>query len=530
MEFNLADILESVVDVVPDREMVVAGDARRTYRQLDDRANRLAHHLADQGVGAGDHVGIYAHNCVEFVEAMYGCWKIGAVPINVNYRYVENELRYLIGNADLVGLVYQKRFAPLVARLAPDFGELTTLLQVHDASGEDPGQVAGSVAYEDAVGAAAPDRDFGPRSGDARYVLYTGGTTGMPKGVVWRHEDIFLAALAAMLPPLSSADQVADHVGDPRGVMSIAPLIHGGAQWTILNYFHVGQRVVIWTEPTFDADPILRLAAQEAVEGLAIIGDGMGRPIADALHSHDYGLSLDMIGSGGAMLSKPVKEQLRAALPGAFVIDSFGASETGHQGMVNDLDGPAAGPRFTMNDETTVLDDDLVPVEPGSGTVGRLARSGHIPLGYYQDPEKTAETFPTIDGRRWVLPGDSATVDADGTITVLGRGSQCINSGGEKIFPEEVEDVLRSHPAVFDALVCGVPDERFQERVVALVQPRDGIVPTLAELQDHVRAQLAGYKVPRELILGPVQRTNVGKPDYVWARAHACDLLGIDPG
>jgi fatty-acyl-CoA synthase len=534
MEFNLADLYECLCDAAPDREVLVAGHHRLTFAELDARANRLAHHLLDAGVRAGDHVGIYSWNRAEHVEAYLACWKMRAVAINVNYRYVAAEMRYLIDNADMVAMIYERQYGPLLAELAPGFPALATFVVLDDGDDVALDAVPGAVEYEAALAAASPERGFVPRSGDDLYMLYTGGTTGMPKGVMWRQEDIFFAAMSIGAEPPATPEAIAQRIVDgqtPTTSIATAPLMHGSAQWTLGNAFFGGNRCVLYCEHGFNADSLLRLAERERALSVSIVGDGMGRPIADALTTGTYDLSgLMVLASGGAMLSKGVKEDLRRALPGVIIADSFGASETGAQGTVRDFDGPAAGPRFSMGPQTTVLGDDGKPVAPGSGRIGKLARTGNIPLGYYKDPEKTAATFPVVDGVRWVVPGDFATIEADGSIVVLGRGSQTINSGGEKIFPEEVEDALRSHPDVFDALVCGIPDPRFTERVVALVQPREGRTPTLADLQAHCRTQLAGYKVPRELVLGPVQRTNIGKPDYVWARQRALEVLSADNG
>jgi 3-oxocholest-4-en-26-oate---CoA ligase len=307
---------------------------------------------------------------------------------------------------------------------------------------------------------------------------------------------------------------------DARAIPMVnAPMMHGGGQWMAFITFFGGGTVVLKCDRHFDPDRIWRTVERERCNSVMVVGDAMGRPLAEALAApgarYDTS-SVIIVGSGGAILSPPVKGQLRAQLPNAMVIDSFGASETGAAGSVFDSDGPSAGPRFTMGEFMTVLDDELRPVEPGSGVVGRLARRGHIPLGYYKDDEKTAATFVTAaDGARWVVPGDFAVVEADGTITLLGRGSVCINSGGEKVYPEEVEAVLKSHPDVFDAVVVGVPDDRYVERVAAIVKARPGAEPSLEELQDHARNKLAGYKLPRQLLLAEtIPRTPVGKPDY----------------
>jgi fatty-acyl-CoA synthase len=389
-----------------------------------------------------------------------------------------------------------------------------------------------AVRYEDALAAASPVRDFEPRSSDDPYFLYTGGTTGMPKGVMWRAEDIFFAALGGGgfgQPPIEKPEELAERLSPPetRSVQMVnAPMMHGGGQWVTFITFYAGGTAVLNTQHHFDPDEVWRIVAREHCTGVMVVGDAMGRPLAEALAAPgaDYDTSsVVVIGSGGAILSPTVKDQLRAQLPDARVMDSFGASETGAGGSVFDTRGPAAGPRFTMGAFMTVLDGDDRPIAPGSGVVGRLARRGHIPLGYYKDEEKTAATFVTDpDGIRWVVPGDSATVEGDGTITMLGRGSVCINTGGEKVYPEEVEAALKAHPDVFDAVVVGVPDDRFVERIAALVQPRPGTTVTLADLQAHCRGRLAGYKVPRRLVvLDELVRTPAGKPDYRWAKTTA---------
>jgi len=521
MEFNLADLYEIVADAVPDRLALVAGDRRLTYGQLDERANRFAHHLLDHGVEPADKVAIYSWDRAEWVEAMLGTYKARAVPVNVNYRYVADETRYILDNSDAVVVVHERAFSPLVATIRADLPMLRHAVVLEDGSDAS----ADAIPYEDALAATSPARDFEPRSADDLYLLYTGGTTGVPKGVMWRAEDIFFAALGGGgfgQPPIAKPEELAERIRaeDARAIPMVnAPMMHGGGQWMAFINLYAGGTVVLNCDRHFDPDRIWRTVERERCNSVMVVGDAMGRPLAEALAapgaSYDTS-SVIVVGSGGAILSPAVKEQLRAQLPNAMVMDSFGASETGAAGSVFDTQGPAAGPRFTMGEFMTVLDDDLLPVAPGSGVVGHLARRGHIPLGYYKDDEKTAATFVTAaDGARWVVPGDFAMVEADGTITLLGRGSVCINSGGEKVYPEEVEAALKAHPDVFDAVVVGVPDDRYVERVAAIVQSRPGAEPSLEELQDHARAKLAGYKLPRQLVLTEaIPRTPVGKPDY----------------
>jgi acyl-CoA synthetase (AMP-forming)/AMP-acid ligase II len=523
VEFNLADLFEAVVDAVPEREAIVDGDTRLTYADLDDRANRLAHALASHGIGAGDHVGLWLYNGKEYLEGMLAAFKLRAVPINVNYRYVADELRYLFTDADLKAVVHEADFADTLAEVRPE----VPLLRWSVARGDE---------YEAAL-ATAPGggvRDFGPRSPEDLYVLYTGGTTGMPKGVMWRAEDIFFGALQggnAGGAPIDRPEQIADaaRVGGGR-TLPACPFMHGTAHWVAFWAFFAGGVVVISPDRKLDADRLLQLVGDEQVTFLVIVGDAFARPLVDALEALDASgarpdlSSLSAILSGGAILSPAVKDALIERLPSTIVIDGFGASETGGQGQMIATAGAADGrPRFRVSDDTTVLDDDGNPLPPGSGEVGRLARRGRIPVGYYKDEAKSAATFPMINGVRWAVPGDMATIEADGTITLLGRGSVSINTGGEKVFPEEVEAALKSHPAVFDAVVVGVPDERWGERVTAVIAVRDGhTAPSIDELADHTKRHVAGYKVPREVVVvADIVRSPSGKPDYRWAKATA---------
>ncbi|MEX2159831.1 MAG: acyl-CoA synthetase [Dehalococcoidia bacterium] len=526
MEFNLADLFEDVADAVPEREAIVCGNRRLTFAQLDERATRLAHWLRAQGLGKGDHIGLYLYNGSEYMEASLAAYKIRAVPININYRYVEEELRYLFDNADLAGVIHHREFAPRIAAIASDLPKLRTFLAVEDGSDADCSTI-GSSDYEEAIAASPSTRDFPPRSADDLYILYTGGTTGMPKGVMWRHEDLFFAALSGGNPygaPPERPEQVAENAKSSADVTSfpVAPLMHGAAQWAAMIFLYAGGKTILAPGKRFDPAQVWRLVEDEKVQALSIVGDAIGRPLAEALDESYDTSSLMVIGSGGATFSDAVKEQLRAKLPNTILLDTFGGSEGGNQGHGVERDPGAQGPRFQGHDHTAVLDEHHRPIAPGSGIAGMLARRGHIPLGYYKDPEKTAKTFLDIDGTRWVIPGDMAIIEADGAITLLGRGSQCINSGGEKVFPEEVEAALRKHPAVFDAVVVGLPDERWGERVAAVVQLRDGQALTLEDVDAHARQHIAGYKVPRLLcVVDEMMRQPSGKADYRWAKEQA---------
>jgi acyl-CoA synthetase (AMP-forming)/AMP-acid ligase II len=527
VEFNLADLFESIADAVPDRTALVCGDARRTYAQLEARANCCAHALRARGVRAGEVVGLYLQNGVEYLEAMIGCYKLRAVPVNVNFRYVEDELRYLLDDADAVAVVHHRAFADRVAAVRPSLPALRVVLSVDDGSGVDLTN-AGSEDYESALAGASRARDFEPRAGDDLFVLYTGGTTGMPKGVLWRQEDIFFAGLlggSPAGPPPERPEDVAVRAAasQPQAAMTAAPLIHGAAQLGSWIALLQGWKAVL--VPRFDPNAVWQAVQDERVLTLSIVGDAMARPLAEALVPGRWDLSgLAVLGSAGAIWSQVVKDQLRKGLPNLILLDSFGASETGAQGM--DAGGVQAdgGIRFRMNANTVVLDEDDRPVEPGSGRVGRLAMRRRVPLGYWKDPAKTARTFVTIDGVRHVLVGDLARPESDGTVTVFGRGSQCINSGGEKIFPEEVEGALKSHPAVFDAVVVGVPDAHWGEAVAAVIEPRPGARPPLDEVIAHCRQHVAGYKAPRFVhVVERIVRSPSGKPDYPWARRVATD-------
>jgi acyl-CoA synthetase (AMP-forming)/AMP-acid ligase II len=527
--FNLADLFESVVDAVPDRLAVVCGGRRLTYAQLDARANRLAHQLLALGVQPGEHVGVQLYNGTEYLESMLAAFKVRAVPVNVNYRYVAGELRSLFRDADLAVLVHQRELGPRVQDVIGDVPTLRHLLYVDDASAAEV--PAGSTELEAAVAGHPAGRDFAPRSGGDLHIIYTGGTTGAPRGVMWRHEDLFFSGMAGGNPsgePAERPEQVAERAvaGGVLVSFPVPPLMHGAAQLgSFINFFLGGVVVLI---PRFDPVEVWRLVERERVNTLSLVGDAMARPLAEAL---DGGLEVDVsslfvFSSAGAIFSAFVREQLHRLLPNVMLMDNYGASETGFQGRNTPDSSPEAGLKFAMNAHTTVLDDELRPVEPGSGAVGRVALSGRIPVGYYGDPVKTREVFVEVDGRRYVMPGDLALVNADGTVTVLGRGAQCINSGGEKIFPEEVEAALKSHPDVFDAVVVGVPDERWGEGVAAVVASRPGRAATLDALRAHCEERIARYKLPRVLVDVPeVVRSPSGKPDYGWAREVATRRL-----
>lgn len=532
MEHNLADLFECTADTVPDRVALVYEDRRLTFADLEERSNRLAHHLTEAGVGPGDHVGIYCYNRSEYLEAMLAAFKIRAVPINVNYRYVEDELRYLFTNADIVALIHDRCFSPRVAAVREEIPTLRHLVLIEDGSAEAPA-MPNELEYEAALAAASAARDFPSRSADDLYILYTGGTTGMPKGVMWRHEDVFYAAMGggggSTGRPITSPEEIADRAQAPAMTMLTAcPFMHATGQWGGFSTLLTGGKLVIDPMVHFDAGRILGLIEQERVNTLLLVGDASVSPIIDALEKdvverpgHERDLrSLRVLMSSGAMLSPKHKETMFKLMPKLIIFDGFGSSESGMQATTfTAAEQPLGELRFKAGANTTVVDEQLRPVERGSGAIGRVASKARVPIGYYKDPDKTAATFVEIDGDRWVIPGDMATIDTDGTIRLLGRGSLCINSGGEKIYPEEVESALRSHPDVADAVVIGMHDDRWGEHVTAVVSPRPGCVPTLDQLDAHCRTTIAGYKVPRELhLVERVERLATGKPDYAWAK------------
>ena len=543
MEFNAADIFEGVVDRVPDREAIVHGSTRLTYKELDARSNKAANALKKLGIKKGSHIGIYAFNCVEWLEIMLGAYKLCAIPININYRYVEEELKYLIDNADLEAIFYHKQFSNKLKNIKSHLPLLKDFICIEDNSGK--GDVIDkSYNFEDLIANEDESRLEVDRSGDDKYILYTGGTTGMPKGVVWRMEDVLMtlgggidAVTGEKYPtPEAFADKC---LQDQTIALALAPFMHGGAQWQSFNSFFSGWKLIINDQVSFDADYVWEVVAKEKVMNLTIMGDAMGRPLCDALpRAIEKGLdlsSLFVLSSTASVFSASIKDTILEYLPNLFLIDAVGSSETGATGVnIHTKDGKlkdsGGGPKFTKPNFSEILNLDTKEVIPPSDTetIGYLARKGHVPVAYYKDEEKSKKTFIEVGGVRYSIPGDMAKYEEDGQMTLLGRGSVSINSGGEKIFPEEVEMALKAHPNIFDCLVVGVKDDRWGQKVVAVIQRRENDELSLDDIKDVASKYIASYKMPKEIVFSElIERDPSGKPNYQWAQEFANSKLEI---
>ncbi|WP_168703330.1 acyl-CoA synthetase [Gordonia paraffinivorans] len=530
MAYTIADLIEHAVDLVPERVALESGDRGRTYAELEERSNALAHKLRELGVEPGDRVGLYSRNTIESVEAMVAVFKARAVMVNVNYRYVEPELEHIFTDSGMKVLIHERRYSERVCNTLPKSPSIEHRIAIEDGSSTDL-CCAGhgdAIRYEDAIAESSAARDFEERSDDDLYMLYTGGTTGKPKGVVWRQEDVWRVLGGGI--DWYTSEPVPDEwhlarTGAEGGQLvryPIPPFIHGGSQWAVFQSLFAGGKAVVY--PEFSGPTAWEVVERHKVNVIFITGDAMGRPMIEALgEGREYDLSsVVSIASSACLFSPSVKEQFVERFPNAVIVDAIGSSETGFGGLgiVSKGTPHTGGPRVKADSETHVLREDGTPVEPGSGEVGVLARSGHVPLRYHNDPEKSAKTFKVFDGVRYSIPGDHATIEADGTITMLGRGSVSINTGGEKVFPEEVEGALKAHPDVFDTVVVGVPDERWGQRVAAVIAARDGARPSLESLNDVVRKELAGYKCPRSVwFVDEIKRSPAGKPDYRWGAA-----------
>jgi acyl-CoA synthetase (AMP-forming)/AMP-acid ligase II len=537
--WNLADIWESVADALPDAPAQVHGERRFTWAEFDRRADGVAGALLELGVGRQSTVAQYLYNCPEYLESVYGAWKAALVPVNTNYRYGDDELVYLWDNADAVAVVFHGAFADTVGRVRARVPKVGLWLWVDDGSGACP---PWATPYEEVAGSATGRvRPPWGRDGDDLYLLYTGGTTGMPKGVMWRQDDIahLLNQGAAVPYPEDATYDDLRRVRTERGPglrgVPACPLMHGTGALISFGVLADGGCVICLPSRAFSAEELLDTIEAERANAAVIVGDAFAKPILRALDAEPgrWDLSsLLLVYSSGVMWSEPVKQGLLRHHPGMLLVDALGSSEAIGMGVSTSSAG--ASPRtatFRLGDNAVVIGDDGRLVEPGSGEVGRVGIRGRVPVGYYKDPEKSAATFPVIDGVRYSVPGDFATVEADGSITLLGRGSVVINTGGEKVFPEEVEEAVKRHPGVRDAVVVGVPDERFGEAVTAVVELEPGAALDEAAVIGTVKAELAAYKAPkRVLAIDTIGRAPNAKVDYRRLKAYAADAVATHSG
>jgi 3-oxocholest-4-en-26-oate---CoA ligase len=540
-QFTVPAVAAAVAAAIGDRELIIQGERRYTYAEIIERSNRLAAYLHSRGLGchtersalAGhqvgqDLVGLYAYNGNEFVEALLGAFAARVAPFNVNFRYVKSELQYLLADSGATALIYHSAFAPRVAEVLPDLPQLRVLIQIADDSGN--ALVDGAVDYESAIESAPPSPSI-EHSPDDLYVLYTGGTTGMPKGVLWRQHDIFMTSFGGRNlmtgEPFGSVDEIVAAVASGPGtkLMILPPLIHGAAQWSVMTAITTGQSVVFPSVVDhLDAEDVVRTVEREKVSTVTVVGDAMARPLVAAIEKGIADVSsLVVVANGGALLTPFVKQRLIEVLPNAIVVDGVGSSETGAQMHHLSMSGAVSTGIFNAGPDTSVAAEDLGSIlQPGHDGMGWLAQRGYVPLGYKGDAAKTAATFPVIDGVRYAVPGDRARHRADGVIELLGRDSVTINSGGEKIFAEEVETAIASHPAVADVVVIGRPSERWGQEVVAVVALADGAHVDAEELIAHAGESLARYKLPKAIVFRAViERSPSGKADYRWARQQA---------
>jgi fatty-acyl-CoA synthase len=532
--WNYADIWERIAERIPDAPALAQGDVRRTWAEFDHRADGIARTLLDAGVDRQDKVAIYLYNCPEYLEAMYGAFKAGLVPVNTNYRYAEEELTYLWDNSDAVAVVFHGTFVEKVNHVRADVG-VKVWLWVDDGTDPCPDW---AVPFETAA-AAAPDRVTPPwgRSGDDLNFLYTGGTTGMPKGVMWRQDDLIRATVGATNPMFRDGDadlSVVDQTVNGPGMVQIpaCPLMHGTGQFTSLIFLSGGGCVVLLEGRTFDVAEMLDTIEREKVNSIAIVGDAFAKPMLHALDAEPdrWDLSsLIAVTSSGVMWSEEVKQGLLGHHPGMMLIDAFSSSEAVGLGQsVSSAGGTTGTAKFVLGENARVITEDGRDVEPGSGDIGKVAVRGFTPIGYYKDDEKTKATFVTIDGETYSMPGDFATVEADGSLTLLGRGSQCINTAGEKVFPEEVEEVLKRHAAVHDAVVVGLPDDKWGQSVNAVVEVWPGEPFDEYQLIAHVKEHLASFKAPKRIVtIDTIGRAPNGKVDYKRLTAYAGDQLAV---
>ena len=546
MDFNLAEVVRAVSSAVPTREALVHGDRRLTYASFMSRVDQLAAALNSRGFGlhtdradlenwqsGQDHVALYLHNCPEYIEGMIGAYSARLAPFNVNYRYVAEELRYLLADAQARVVIFHSSFAATLDEVRHDLPDLRLLLQVDDGSGV--ALLDGAEWYEDAL-ASAPRSVLTSPSPDDLYILYTGGTTGMPKGVLWRQGDIYPAALGGRKistgAEYDSLDAIVENARDGgMRVLPSAPFMHGAAHWMAMNALGNGHTIVLpHNASTFNPSDFCATIEREKINIALIVGDAFGRPLLDELDRHSYDLSsLGLLISGGAALTAPVKVALLERLPSAAIMDGLGSSETGQQAsQVVGAGAEITTGTFKPGTGMAIISADLdLRLEAGHDDLGWLAQCGRVPLGYLGDAEKTERTFPTIDGIRYSVPGDRARLTAEGVLELHGRDSVTINSGGEKIFAEEVEAALANHPAIYDVIVAGRPSERWGSEVVAIIQFREGEQASNDELIAVSSGHIARYKLPKAfVIVDRIERSPAGKADYRWAQKLIASIDG----
>lgn len=530
--WNFADVWEAVAESVPDRTAQIQGDRQLSWGATDRRANGIAGTLVRAGLEYQDKVAIYLYNCPEYLETAFGCLKVSLVPVNTNYRYGVEELQYLWDDADARAVVFHGAFTAQVAELRRRSSVVQLWIHVEDGTEPCP---EWAVRYQDAAAdAAAPDGGQ-RRSGDDLVLIYTGGTTGRPKGVMWRQHELYRVSDTAHDPPELDLQRVRGRVTDavqwPVG-LAAAPLMHGTGYVFAGTIFSRGGSLVHQQARRFEAETLLDTITEHHITALCIVGEAFGRPLVDALDAQPdrWDLSgLQAVSSAGMVWRAASKQRLLRHAPNAVLVDLLNSSEASGIGRsVTSTRSDAATASFRLGANSLVLDQAGAEVTPGSGVVGRLAVRGHLPLGYYKDPEKTAEVFPVIDGVRYSLPGDHATVAADGSITLLGRGSGVINTGGEKVYPEEIEEVLRRDPAVRDVIVVGIPDDRMGEVVACVLEFDPAADGDVAKVVERSRTYLASYKVPRHIVpMTAVPRAPSGKPDYLATKRRIREKLGL---
>jgi len=548
METHFATLWENISDVVPERKALICGNIERTWKEYDERAARLASLLTKNGLGDNSKVGLYLHNSNEYLEAQYSIFKIKGVPINVNYRYKEDELVYLLDNADAEAVFYQGCYASQIESIKEKLPKVKVFIQVNDGTTELP---EFSVDFEDSISNNDP-MERQERSGENIYMLYTGGTTGMPKGVMYTHQGFVSGMLKTgtawgLLPiapeelentagfDLDIVPGLVKNLEESNGLivsLPACPLMHGTGMWLgALIPLSVGGTVVTIPQLGFDPDYLLKETEKHKVNNLVIVGDAFAKPIRDSLdkakgEGSPYDISsVNMMISSGVMWSSEVKEGLLAHHE-MLLVDAMGSTEGGMGSSIASRENPAPTAKFTLNPGVIVITDEGKLVEPGSGEMGLIGTSGLVPEGYYKDEKKSAATFKEVDGVRYSFPGDYALVEADGSITLLGRGSNCINTAGEKVYPEEVEEAVKRHPDIYDCLVVGVEDDRFGQRVVALASFKEDNIVEEADLISFTRDHLAGYKLPKQvLFVDEVMRAPNGKANYKWAKQRADEEL-----